>query len=482
MRYSKFITILFVGSLLSSCSGFLDPDPVAAIKKDDFYSTAAELELGIGAIYDAIQGANGNQLDENRGIQIEFYVTEMLSDNSSTRAPNAEDTSDAGQFENFNVQENNGISANYYASMFRVVYLANVVLGSLDVVQNVGEATRIEAEAKFLRAYAYYNLIRLYGEDIENLGLPLVDHVLSPEELATQYIRVSEDRIYDLITSDLETATAGLDDSYTTRASKSAAHTLLAKVYMSLDNPDYEAALDNLDEVYGKYSLLDEYADVFDADNELNDEIIFAIGFVENTINDSQNYTAEFAADGNSSGVNYLTADLHANLVVNGGSNRQLYDVDNGDSEPRYQTAKHKYDRSSQTELSGVDFIVLRYADVIMLYAEANMGASDQVSISGSWAADYDKIRTRAGLTPVTSVTKEELLAERRYEFFSENKRLFDLKRFGLASVVLGSFAAVNGYNFNSTESILPIPLREINLSPKNTNGDPALVQNINWR
>ena len=377
MKYPKFIIVLLSAFLVISCGDFLDPEPDSAINTENFYTNAAELELGLIAAYDAIQGVNSPQLNDYRGVQVEFYVTEMLSDNSSTRSPDADDSSDAGQFENFSVQSNNGISANYYASMYRVIYLANVVLGSLDVVENQATLLKIEAEAKFLRAYAYYNLIRLYGQDSENLGLPLIDHVLTDAEVATQFRRVSEKKIYDLIILDLTKATEGLDDTYKTRASKSAAHTLLAKVYMSIDEPNYAKALENLDLVYGRYTLLDSYAAIFDSTNELNSEIIFAIGYENGSTTDSQNYTSEFAGDGNSSGVNYLTADLHAKLFNFGGANRRLFDVDNQDTEPRYQTAKHKYNTSSQTELSGIDLIVLRYADVIMLYAEATMGANN---------------------------------------------------------------------------------------------------------
>ncbi|MDV7186445.1 RagB/SusD family nutrient uptake outer membrane protein [Lutibacter sp. TH_r2] len=481
MRYSKYIIIVFLGFLITSCEEFLDPDPTSAIKTEDFYQTVEELELGVLAIYDAIQGVNDTQLDENRGVQVEFYVTEMLSDNSNTRSPDANDSADAGQFENFSVEANNGISANYYSSMYRVVYLSNVVLDALKELEDGDSYIKIEAEAKFLRAYAYFNLIRLYGEDVENLGLPLIDHVLSDTERATQFTRVSEKKVYDLIISDLLTATEGLDDTYKTRASKSAAHTLLAMVYMTIDNPDYSEAISHLDQVFGNYSLLDNYKDIFDPANELNDEIIFAIGFANDAANDSQNYSAEFAATGNSSGLNYLTEDLHAKLLNFGGANRQLYDIDDEDDTIKYQTAKHKTN-SSDDEQAGADFIVLRYAEVIMLYAEATLATSDQVSISGSWADDYNKIRTRAGLAAVTSVTKDELITERRYEFFSENKRLFDLKRFGVATSVLSDFASASGFNFNSTESTLPIPLREINLSPIGDNGEAVLIQNLNWR
>ncbi|MEO9572085.1 MAG: RagB/SusD family nutrient uptake outer membrane protein [Polaribacter sp.] len=481
MKYSKYIIIGFLSFILYSCSDFLDPDPDSAIKTEDFYKTTEELELGLIAIYDAIQGVNSTQLNDNRGVQVEFYVTEMLSDNANTRSPDADDSADAGQFENFSVEANNGISANYYSSMFRVIYLSNVVLDALKTLENEASFTKIEAEARFLRAYAYFNLIRMYGEDIENLGLPLVDHVLSDDEKAIQFTRVSENKIYNLIIEDFLIATQGLDDTYKSRASKSAAHTFLALVYMTIDNPDYSEALVHLDQVSTNYALLDNYKDIFDPANELNDEIIFAIGFANDAANDSQNYSAEFAATGNSSGLNYLTTDLHAKLLNFGGSNRALFNIDDDDTEDKYQTAKHTTN-SSDDEQAGKDFIVLRYADVVMLYAEANLGTSNQVSLGGTWGDNYNKIRTRAGLTAVTSVTKEELIAERRYEFFSENKRMFDLKRFGVATEVLSAFAEASGYNFNSFEVTLPIPLREINLSPLTTNGEPALIQNINWR
>lgn len=481
MRYSKYITIVFLSILLNSCSDFLNPDPDSAIKTEDFYQTPEELELGLIAIYDALQGVNTNQLNDNRGVQVEFYVTEMLSDNSNTRSPDANDSADAGQFENFSVRANNGISANYYSSMYRVIYLANVVLDAMKTLEPEASFEKIESEARFLRAYAYFNLIRMYGEDVENLGLPLVDHVLTEDEKAIQFTRVSENKIYDFIIADFVKATEGLDDTFKSRASKSAAHAMLAKVYMTLDNPDYAEALVHLDQVATSYELLDIYADVFDPTNELNDEIIFAIGFEDDTANDSQNYSAEFAATGNSSGLNYLTTDLHAKLTNFGGTNRGLFDIDSDDTEDKYQTAKH-YTNSADDEQAGTDFIVLRYADVVMMYAEANMAGTDVVTISGTWGDNYNKLRTRAGLTAVTTVTKDELIAERRFEFFSENQRMFDLKRFGVATEILSAFAEANGYNFNAFDATLPIPLREINLSPLNTNGEPALIQNINWR
>lgn len=484
-KYSKFLIIIFLGLSIVSCEeDFLSPDPTSAILLNEFYTNEQEIELGIIGIYDAIQGVNDFQLDENRGVQLEFFVTEMLSDNTSSKSPNPDNSADTRQFDNYTVTANNGISANYYASMFRVVYLSNLIIDSTNrYINDEAVALKLKAEAKFLRAYAYFNLIRLYGEDDKDLGLPYVDHVLTDEELETQYTRVSEDEIYNLIISDLILATESLDDTYKTRASKSAAHTLLAKVYLSLDDPIYGNAIAHLDQVYGNYTLLDSYSDIFDYNNELNDEVIFAIGYEANLVNDSQNFSLEFTPNGNASGMNMLTDNLVTDLSDNGGSNRQVYSSFTDASNLRYQTEKFSTTTGTEPEYAGFDWIVLRYADVILMYAEAYMQEFDSVTLLSPWNTDYNKLRTRAGLSEVTSgiVTKEELLAERRYEFFTENKRLFDLKRFDMADAVLGQFAASSGYNFDVRESGLPIPLREINLSPQAADGSPLLVQNSFW-
>lgn len=507
MKYSKFIIIIFLGVLVSSCEDFLSPDPTSAIPTGDFYNSAEDLQLGLIAVYDAIQGVNDSGLDDNRGIQVEFYVTEMYSDNTNTSSANADDTSDAGQFENYSVQANNGISANYYASMYRVIFLANKVIDSLNVVDDESTSLAIEAEAKFLRAYAYFNLIRLYGEDSENLGLPLVDHVLTDDEIDTQYTRVSENEIYALIISDLEKAIEGLDDSYKTRASKTAANVLLGTVYMTIDTPNYVLANSYLSEAYNaNYNLLSSLQDIFGDSNELNNEIIFAIGFDGGNSTDSQNFSSEFYADGNTSGVNYLTEDLYGALYNNADGNSSdlrnllyVYEdedeednndgdrlientVDDGKKIAKFIALNDKFD--SQNEQGGCDWIVLRYAEVIMLLAESQMGINGNGNVTVTdydWGTQYNEIRTRAGLTTVTSISQADLLLERRLEFFGENKRLFTLKRYGIADQVLSDFAGPQGFGFSANEVTLPIPLREINLSPI-VNGEHILVQNIAWR
>lgn len=118
---------------------------------------------------------------------------------------------------------------------------------------------------------------------------------------------------------------------------------------------------------------------------------------------------------------------------------------------------------------AGNDVIVLRYADVLLMHAEAILAGGEQTS-DGSAIESYMKVRERAGFDPVddrpNALTKEALLVERRVELAFENQRFYDLMRFGVADAVLSAHAAENGYtDYNARKLLLPIPAREINLS-----------------
>lgn len=477
MKFKKYIAILIIGVIATSCNDFLEPSSSSAIISSDYYSTIEELETALIGAYDAIQGDGSYDKDENHGVQYEFYITEMRSGNTSTKIADPDDFSDSGQFESFNILATNGIVSNYYSSFYEVIYRANIVLENLGNVSD--DTSAIEAEAKFIRAYAYFNLVRLFGD------IPLVDHVLSPLDKETQFTRVDKSLIYDLIISDLITAKDGLDNTYKTRASKAAAQGLLAKVYLTLDNPEYLLAQQLCEQIItsGEFSLVDFY-DVFYT--ELNDEIIFAIGY--ESVNDSQNFSAQWMNGvGTSSGLNYATYDLVADIDEFGGDRAQYtYRQDPVHlTSVRYQCAKYFPDGDNggdtptavfagNPELAGNDWIVLRYADILLLYVEAIMGNAQETN-NGAALAAFQEVRDRAGLTDtVTNITKEELLLERRVELAFENHRIFDLIRFGVAQTVLSEYSEVNGFDFTSTDLLLPMPQNEVNLSDGLMNQNPG--------
>ena len=455
-----FILLIFTGLLMSCGDDFLEPLPESAVSSESYFSNDEEIESGVIGMYDAIQGINSNNLTDNFSIQREYYLTEMRSDNTRTKSSEGE----AAQFESYTVTASNGIVSNYYISFYEIIYRANLVLSSLDAA-SPEKAASFEAEAKFVRAYAYFNLVRLYGD------IPLIDRLIGPLEREISYTRVATSEVYNLIVSDLQTAVSGLDNTYKNRASKAAAQTLLAKVYLT-QGTNYAEAQTLLESVIGSgFSLEPNFKDVFYTEN--NNEVIFAIGYTSDLTSDSQNISAEWLNSvGRTSGVNYVTADAREALDNLGGS-RTPYRQDAAQP-TQYQVAKYIPNgdanlgiapTASNPELAGNDWIILRFADVLLMHVEAILAGGQQTSATAA-INSFQRVRNRAGLTtPVTSITKEDLLAERRVELAFENHRFFDLVRFGAAQQVLSAFSDANGYSFNATDLLLPIPQREINLS-----------------
>lgn len=458
MKHLKYLALFFVGAFITSCEDdFLEPALTSAINGGSYYNNATELETAVVNMYDGLQGANSTSAGDNHATQVEFYLTEMRSDNTRTKAQEGE----AAQFESYSVEATNGIVADYYRSFYNVIFRANLVLANLEAAGS--SATRFEAEAKFVRGYAYFNLVRLYGD------IPLITALTGPSDTDVAYTRVASDDIYDLIQSDLNTAIAGLDNTYTTRASKAAAQALLAKVELTRGN--YAEARSLLENVVttGNFSLESNFHDVFY--DEDNSETIFAIGYETGGI-DSQNFSAEWLnAVGRTSGVNYVTADVRAAFDTYGGNRTAVSFRQDESQATEYQVAKYfpngelgpQY--AADPTKAGNDWIVLRYADVLLMHVESIL-AGGATTTDGAALASFQAVRNRAGLpTAVTEVTKDMLLNERRVELAFENHRLFDLIRMGAAQDVLSAFSSTNGYGFSSTDLLLPIPQVEIGLS-----------------
>ncbi len=461
MKQTYIILIAALAMVLTSCSeDFLNPAPTASISATGYYENESQLETGVINMYDGLQGVNSTSTNDNHSVQVEFYLTEMRSDN--TRTKNSE--GEAAQFESYTIESTNGIVTDYYRSMYDVIFRANTVIANLDVADV--KRDQFEGEARFVRAYAYFQLVRLFGD------VPLVDRLIDPLETDVQFTRVSTDQIYDLIISDLSTAVANLENGSRSRASKAAAEALLAKVYLTSGN--YAEARSLCESVMGAgYSLESDFRDVFY--NEGNSEVIFSIGFVSDDTNDSQNFSAEWLnAVGRTAGVNYVTADAVAALDAMGGNRAQYsYRIDPIQVEQR-QVVKYLPNGddalgipavSSDPTLAGNDWIVLRYADVLLMHTEAIMAGGPNTTDAAA-IASFQQVRQRAGITDqIFEVTKQMLLDERRVELAFENHRLFDLIRMGAAIDVLTTFSQANGYGFSGTDLLLPIPQREIGLS-----------------
>jgi len=449
-------------TLCQSCdSDFLEPAPQTSISSNTYFADDEQIESAVFGIYDSMQGINSTSSNDNRGIQQEFYVTEMRSDNTRTKNQEGE----AAEFESYTVTPNNGIVANYYASTYQTIARANLVLENLENA-SVAKGPVFEGEAKFARAYSYFNLVRLFGD------VPLIDKIVGPLDKEISFTRIPSANVYELIVSDLQTAVSNLAEADYTRASKAAAQALLAKVHLTLGN--YTDAQGLCESLLGQYTLQADLDAVFY--NEGNDEVIFAIAFNSGLESDSQDFSAEFMNGvGRTVGVNYVTQDAASFLDANGGNRAaQSYRIDPFQPTQR-QVVKYLPNGedggadgktfTSDATLSGNDWIVLRYADVLLMHVEAIMAGGEQTSDAAALTS-FQEVRDRAGLTtPVSSISKIDLLNERRAELAFENQRFFDLTRFNVAQQFLGPIADASGNTFSATDLLLPIPQREINLS-----------------
>ncbi|MEL7003119.1 MAG: RagB/SusD family nutrient uptake outer membrane protein [Bacteroidota bacterium] len=464
-RYTRILIILAL-AVITSCD-YLEPEPISFISQEFFFTNDDELDVGILNIYDGLQGTNNQQISGFRSTQVEYMLTEMRSDNARARG-GGDATSDFQQFEIYEVNTNNIIVQNYYESMYNVIFRANLILDNLGVASDERRG-EFEGEAKFVRAYVYFQLVRLFG------AVPMPLRVISPDDDAgIAFTRVATDVVYDQIVEDLQVAVENLDNEFKTRASKAAAQALLAKVYLTIASDGqtdlYEEARLLCAEIIasGIYELEEDYLDVFT--NEKNDEIIFAIDYIENNQLTSQNFSWE-TSDLGDRRLNYTTANIRLTWEDREETVRDVRIRSEIDGQ--FMNSKYSTNNISVPMQSGNDWVVLRYSDVLLMYVEAVL-AGGGVTNDATAIAHYDAVRNRAGfLLPSQSITKEELLEERRIELSFENQRLFDLIRFNEAINILSAHSDATGGSFQNTDLLLPIPQNERNLS-----GDFNMPQN----
>ena len=481
MKYIKFLIFAITGTMLVSCDAdeFLNPLPDSVIVADSFFQSDADVLAGIIGMYDALQGVNENTQSSaaryNRGVQLEYLLTEHRSDN--TRSKTLEGS--RADFHRYLVEPDNIQSEDYYQSMYEIIFRANNVLNYVDNADSANIA-KYTAEAKFLRAYAYFNLIRLYGP------VPLVTTVVGPKEKELLFTRIDEVQIYAQIVSDLQEGVIQLDNTYKSRASKAAAQGLLAKVYLTQPTRNYSGAKQLCEDIMGSgFALESDFRNVFY--NELNNEIIFAVEYISGDPTESQGFSSEFTSysrQGRQDGLNIVNPNLAEDFITNGGNRTAASYAAFGDDAglpipEDAEVIKFLPDGSdiSNTNLptygggpanAGNDWIILRYSDVLLMHAEAIMADGD--TSDGNAIDSFMEVRKRAGFDAIADrpsvLTKSDLLLERRVELAFENHRFFDLLRLGVAHDVLGAHANAKGYSsYNIRRLLLPIPSREINLS-----------------
>ncbi|CAN5342270.1 RagB/SusD family nutrient uptake outer membrane protein [soil metagenome] len=355
-----------------------------------------------------------------------------------------------------------------WAGGYSVIARTNTILNRLEnaSLDNPALGERIRGEALFIRSLVYYNLAVTFG----NIPLQL-DEVTTPSVLINQ---VSASEIYNQIIDDLSTAEDLLPPSYSGndigRATSGAAATLLGLVHLSSGNSGQaEAALRRVVDS-NEYELVPNYADIWGPSNENNIESIFEIQYKSGGAGTGSGFTE------------YYSPDLSISGGVGGGNVPQgitddllsVYD-ENDDRTGSFELTEddvdylNKYDTTQSIAFdSDVNFIVFRYADVLLMLAEA-LGDTPE-----AWNL-IDDVRERAGLAEPAAEQglsfDNALLLERRREFAGENKRWPDLLRFGVAPQVMAEFSP--NISENDVRLLYPIPQREIDAAPGQLEQNP---------
>lgn len=482
MRYIKLKLLIVASVFLVSCESYLDLQPVSEIGENNYFKTTEEIETFLVGCYSSLQ----------EPVSYEWILTEFRSDNALYN-PNFSSGREATQFalDVFNVTSENDYVDLYYTAAYKSIGANNILLDHTSVVADEELRAHIEGQAKFMRAYQYFNLVRLFGPVFLTTS-----NITSIE--ADEMVRSKEEDVYKQIIEDLEFAADNIKDEYYTdadagRVTTWAAKTLLAKVYLTMH--DYSHARTLLEDVLANsgHYLLADYASVFDEDNEMNDEIIFAIRFQSNSGGLGNPLSTTFAPNGISDvvvtgagdGFNYPSTELlETYLPSDSRKTVSVYDPNDvatytGISETLNVNFPKKYIASQDVAYdSNADFIVLRFADVILMYAEA-LNELEGFAVAVPY---LNQTRNRAGLSNANPTTDYEfrlaLELERRLEFAFENQRWYDLVRTGrLETVMLSHFVKSGEYDliagdvilpqeiFN-WEELLPIPQSQIDINP----------------
>lgn len=344
---------------------------------------------------------------------------------------------------------------------------------------------RLIGEAKFLRAFMYFTLVKCYG------GVPIIDHVPNPsleEDRVMQLTRKSKAEVYAFIEKDLNDAIAVLPNksSYPLaergRASLGAAHALLAKV--SLYQGKWQQVIDNCDAVTG-YSMVTDYASQYRLAGEFDSESIFEIsGVGSNPAKGVQGYSVSQGARGAGGwGWGFNTPSMSLVNAYESGDVRKdatiifagttLYDgrvVPTTVENPMYN---YKCYSSAFTDGWETDANIkyLRYSEVLLMKAEA----LNELTQTSSAKTILDLVRSRAGLggTPATSQNdvKIAIWKERRVELAFEHDRFFDLVRTGQAQA---AFAADGKTFVVGKHELFPLPQKFLNETKGLSNQNPG--------
>jgi starch-binding outer membrane protein, SusD/RagB family len=511
-KYFSVIALLLI--IFSSCKKDLNQVPISTATTATFYKQPSDFIQAANAIYNDLRGYPDRLME----------LSEVRSDNIY---PSNNDVGrDHDPINNFapNIASNTYVEEAWRAN-FNGIFRANILLEQIvkngSNVGSVQLATRLEAEAKFLRAFFYFDLVKYFGK------VPLIDHPVSAAE-ANTIGRSSVDSVYKLIISDLQFAIANLPANYSGafpsyssidvgRATKYAAEATLAKVYMTRSGPTYgisgpglglnewNFALPLLQDIISNgpfvfnpnpYTFPVPATGIFSYSNQIpgytsgNREAILDVMYITQAgsglgatypwVLVPQDYFSAYATlNANSNSAGALGAPSVSDDLVNS------YAATDTRKTPFIHTTKYgsvtepffrKYLDTTQLPSTknrfdwGINFIAIRYTDILLLKAECILHGAPGTQADVD--AIVNQVRARAGLAPIANVTLSQLFDERRRELAGEGSRWFDLQRSGNLVTIMNAWiavedAAIHKMNAVTAKDIIyPVPQSQLDAAP----------------
>lgn len=502
----KYILPLAIMTLGSCSKDFLDQTDPNATSIDNYFKTENDVLLAVNGLYQALR--DGDTLGESSSL-----YSEQRSDNTGTN-DNQSNSGEPFQFNDFSLLPSNSYLKRHWVDMYDGIARCNTLLAHIDEVTFSSEDTkkRYMAEAKFIRALLYSHMVRKWGA----IPLTTVPPTTTDEVSAIAY-RQDESVVYTQIVQDL---TEALDsnlpneqwDYAVGRVSKAAINALLGQVYLTMGSTLSEDTQTNLQQAetylsaaynmrsFGELKEI-PYTDVFDV-NKKNTckELVFQIQYLQG----DQNYSSSIARNNQARGetinsqmvstgvggnvkrdlVNdYETGDLRKDFSVKFAADPQVSDW----FITKFRDAS---EAAGKQGWGGNDWIVIRYADIMLLLAETKM----KLGKDGEAIALLGQVRARAGMPSYQQsmqdanyaskypTLKDAILHERRVELAFENHRWFDLIRNYTAAELVAYFKAksqsdyglANLNNIGAKDRYFPIPYDEYQLDPEKMYQNPG--------
>ncbi|MBO9204414.1 MULTISPECIES: RagB/SusD family nutrient uptake outer membrane protein [Niastella] len=494
--------LLFAGMLslagIASCSkSFVEQSNPNAAPVEDAYNTEFDITTGVNGVYQALRSSNCI------GEGAQLWTDDRADDVNTT--DNQSNNGEPFQFSAFAIVPSNSYLYSHWAALYTPISRANIILSKIDKVPFASNDTKTQyvAELKFIRALMYFNLVREFGD------VPLVtDRIVTTEQATAAAFRVKKEDVYTQIVTDLKDVVSSNLPVIQPAASKGrvslqAANALLGQVYLTMGatlandkSGNFNNAKNYLLACYNQktFNKLSDipFTDVFDvAKKTTNPEIIFQIAYKQG----DANYSSSLARNNQPKGDSLLskfksqgagglfTKDLLNEFEAT--DVRTNFSVYYSTGSKVWFISKFRDATSGAGDLGygGNDWILIRYADVILNLAEVYLNLGDAAT-----ATTYlDMVRTRAqrpdyATMKATDVNyaakyptlKLAILHERRVELAFEHHRWHDLTRFFTPTELVDYFRAKKQADYDNSpltnittkDIYFPIPLKEYLLNP----------------